>query len=102
MARAVKDFLATLPAEWSFLRQAYEQALRLIETGQGEEEGLERLEDDIEEALAARCPAEEWDRARRQLGSAGLGGKGKGLLRRAALKSIREKYKIPYVSYPYY
>jgi len=102
IALAVKNFLADVPAEWPVLRRAYEQALRLIESGADSEEGLERLEANIEEALAAHCPPEEWDRARRQLGPAGPGGEGKALLRRTALKNIREKYRIPYVSYPYY
>ncbi len=102
MARAIKDFLEALPIEWAFLRQAFEQALRLIESAGGGEEDLERLETDIEQALASHCPAEEWDRAQKQLGPACAAGKGKALLRRMALKNIREKYKIPYVSYPYY
>jgi len=104
MLRTVKDFLAALPSDWSFLRQAYEHALRLIEAGADSEDDLERLEVEIEEALAAHCPAEEWDNAQRELGpaEAGQGQTRTSLVRRLALKNLRGKHKIPYVSYPYY
>jgi hypothetical protein len=104
MLRTVRGFLAALPAEWSFLRQAYERALRMIEAGADSENELERLEAEIEEALAAHCSAEEWDGAQRELGPAGAGQDEAriALVRRLALKNLREKHKIPYVSYPYY
>ena len=104
MLRTVRDFLDALPAEWSFLRQAYERALRMIEAGADHEDDLERLEVEIEEALAAHCPAEEWDDAQRELGPADAGQDQAmiALVRRLALKNLREKHKIPYVSYPYY
>jgi len=105
MLRTVRDFLSALPAEWSFLRKAYEQALRLIEAGTDNEDDLERLEAEIEEALAAHCPAQEWDGARSALGPGGAAGQDEtrnALVRRLALKNLREKHKIPHVSYPYY
>jgi hypothetical protein len=104
MLRVVRDFLAALPEELSFLRPAYEQALRLIEAGGDSEDDLERLEAEIDEALAAHCPAKELAGAQRELGLAGVGQNEKrnALLCRLAVKELRDKHKIPHVSYPYY
>jgi len=103
--RTVKEFLDGLPAELFFLKGPYERALRLAESAEDREEDLESLEAEIEEALAAHCPAEEWDRAGGELRAGGAAGQERektGLVRRLALRNLREKYKIPYVSFPFY
>jgi hypothetical protein len=103
--RAVTAFLDGLPEELFFLKRFYEKALRLAESAEDREEDLESLEAEIEGVLEAHCPAEEWDRAQRELEveAAGVQGEERArLVRRLALRSLRGKYKIPYVSFPFY
>lgn len=101
----VATFLKEFPVELAFVEDVFRQVLRLLEKN-GENDGeLERLEKKIEKALADHGTDEERDRAARQLrreAPADGGEPGRDRIRARLVKNLRERYGIPFVSFPYY
>lgn len=101
----VGRFLKDLPRPVSFLEGPYEHALGLLSQDQPDEEALERLEEKVERLLADQCPAEERAAVRKEVeaGFPSLGAKeASEILSLKLLKTMRTKYRIPYLTFSYY
>ena len=100
-----RRFLDLLPGEMVFLKAPFERALGLLEKDQPDEEALERLESEIERLLIAHAPAGDMADIRRTWDE-GSPSKGEGAAADAfnikVLKSLRAKYRIPYITFHYY
>jgi hypothetical protein len=105
MVAEIGRFLKDQPGPMSFLREPCERALGLLEAAQPDEEALERLEEKIEHLIAEKCPAEDKDAAKKDFEAEFSSLKGKEAAEIFALKlvkNLRMKYKVPYVTFPYY
>jgi hypothetical protein len=101
----VGRFLKSVPGPVSFLKEPYEQALGLLMPEKPDEEALERLEDRVGRLLTDRCPAEDRDAVRREVEAdfPSLAVKeASEIMALKLLKTMRAKYKIPYLTFPYY
>lgn len=101
----VEKFLAKIPQQISYLKEAYSLAQKVLSQSHFEEEELERIEGKIEELLWKNSLDEEKERVR------------SGVLKDYEFKQeeeferifkiklvkvLRDKYKIPYISLFYY
>lgn len=85
------SFLEELPPELAGLEGLFRRVLRLVEGGGDCEADLARLERKIEDALLELRPAEDGKKA-----------EGGEAARARVLKCLRVRYRVPFVSYPYY
>jgi len=102
---AAEDFLARRPAGFEALLPEFEKALVLLSAERPEDEALERLDGKIDAALRASVPAADIRSAAASIGREhpDLGGSEKKAAAAVRLvKSLREKYRIPYASLYYY
>ncbi len=100
-----KRFLDHMPAGVSFLKEAYARALELLKNDKPDEDALERLEDEVERRLEERAAGADREQARRSVAAEFPGLKGDEAVEAARLKLIknqRDKFKIPYITFPYY
>lgn len=101
----IERFLGALPPDLEDLRASFERALVLVRTGEEGERDLERLDDEVDEALWRGASPQE---KKEFLRGAAAEFKGKPnvdleeVLRTRILKARRERHKIPYVSLFYY
>jgi len=105
MVAEISRFLKDLPGPISFLREPYERALGLLEAGRPDEEALERLEERIERLMAEKCQAPYKESIRKEFEAEFHLPDGKQAADVFALKlvkNLRMKYKVPYVTFPYY
>ncbi|NIM91218.1 MAG: hypothetical protein GTO17_09750 [Candidatus Aminicenantes bacterium] len=100
----VQRFLNDLPPALSYLNDLYAQALMVLSRKKITEEELERLEEEIEELLFKNCPQEEQERVRKEFSDKSSPGEEEliSVYRTKLVKSLREMYKIPYISFFYY
>jgi hypothetical protein len=101
----VGGFLKDLPRPVSFLKEPYEHALGLLKQDQPDEQALERLEEQVERLLADQCPAVDRAAVRKDVEAEfpSLGAKeASEILSLKLLKTMRSKYGIPYLTFPYY
>lgn len=98
-------FLGDASEELPGLKGLFRRALRLAE-GEGDSEAeLGRLEDEVENLLLKHCPEDERRRAEKQVRLEAPAAAGESLerkLRARLLKNLRMRYRVPFVSYPYY
>ncbi len=105
MVAEIDRFLKDLPGPMFFLREPCERALGLLTAARPDEEALERLEEKIERLMAEKCPAPDKDSIRKEFEAEFMSLKGKEAADVFALKlvkGLRMKYKVPYVTFPYY
>ncbi len=97
-------FLEKMHADVAYLKAAYLEAVQELSREKFNEDKLEHYEEKIEALLLMNAPQEEKDKAeeyaRRELKILDTGELDK-VINLKIIKSMRDKYKIPYVS-PYY
>ncbi len=100
----VKRFLEEIPFPVGYLKELFSRAKKILSQTRLDEEELERIEEDIEKLLFMNTPDEEkerikgevlveFDREKEECSR---------ILKLKAVKILREKYKIPYISLYYY
>lgn len=101
----VKKFLERIPPGTDTLREIYEETLRVLHRRSLDEKKLEELEGEIESALLRQAQQEEEEEVKRDV-RAEFTNLSKEEFRRIVdtklIKFLREKYKIPYVSFYFY
>lgn len=103
--REVQKFLKTLAPPVNYLKEAYSRAQEILSQCQFDEEELERIEEEIETLLWKNSSEEEKNRVRREL-SQELKFKDEDefmtIFKVKLVKSLRDRFKIPYISLYYY
>ena len=103
--REVQNFLKTLAPSINYLKEAYSRAQEILSQGQIDEEDLERIEEEIETLLWKNSTEEEKNKVRREL-SQEIKFKDEDefmtIFKVKLVKSLRDRYKIPYISLYYY
>lgn len=97
--------LGRLPAGEGTLKPLLEAALDLLGRPSPDEAALERIDEEVDQALWDRAPRDERDGLKRKMarGPAGkCGAAAEAALRTRLIKAAREAGKIPYVSLFYY
>lgn len=105
MSAEAKRFVDRAAAPASFLKEPYERAVELLKKEKPDEDALERLEEEIERRLEEHAAAAEREEARRSVAAEFPGLKGEEAVEAARLKLIknqRDKFKLPYITFPYY
>ncbi len=101
----VERFLAKIPHQISYLKEAYSLAQKVLSQSHFDEEELERIEEKIEELLWKNSLDEEKARLKREI-IKDYEFKEKEELERIfkikLIKVLRDKHKIPYISLFYY
>jgi len=100
----VQKFLNDLPPALSYLDNLFAQALLILSRKRVAEEELERLEEEIEELLFKNCPQEEKESLKNEILEKPSPGEEElfSIYQTRLVKFLREKYKIPYISFFYY
>lgn len=101
----VRNFLMDFPPDLGYLRDVYSKAQKILSRRKVEEEELERLEEEIEELLLSRCPRLEKEKVKVEISQeypSAAEEEFRTLLKIKLVKLLREKYKIPYISFFYY
>ncbi|HEX2694119.1 MAG TPA: hypothetical protein VHP61_00075 [Acidobacteriota bacterium] len=98
-------FLGEVPPGLEALAEAFAAARAVLDDPGAGEEGLEALDDTVEEALWRAAPDGEKARVRKDV-LAGLSGKRaldlEDVARTKLVKEMRERHKVPYLSLYYY
>jgi hypothetical protein len=100
-----RRFLGESPGAVSFLKGPFERALAILASDAPDEEALEGLEDEVEKLLVERAPEAERAEARRAIAREFPKLHGRETAEVLALKlvkTLRLKYKIPHLTFPYY
>ena len=101
----VKRFLEEIPFPAGYLKGMFSRAKKILSQTRLDEEELERIEEDIEELLFMNTPDEEKEKIKEEV-LAEFEFKEKEectrIFKIKAVKFLREKYKIPYISLYYY
>ena len=101
----VEKFLERVAPEAAFLKDIYLEALRKLSDGDVPAEVLERLDDEAEDRLLMSSSPAEREAAKTELRAAPETLPEADLERAAKIrivKRLREKYRIPYLSFYYY
>jgi len=101
----VQRFLSDIPSPLSYLEEIYVRALKILSRRDVKEEELERLEEEIEEFLFKNCPQRERERVKRDiLEKYPFKEKDEfhSIFRIKLIKTLREMYKVPHISFFYY
>ncbi len=102
---AVERFLGANPPGWEGLMELYRRGLEVLSSAKPDEHALERLDEEADEILWKRSPAEERDARRRAVREEFKGKNPEDLeriSRALVVKSQRERNRIPYFSLFYY
>lgn len=98
-------FLGAVPPGLEVLAESFAAARAVLDDPGAGEEGLEALDESVDEALRRAAPAEEKARVRKDV-LAGLSGKRtpdlEDVARMRLVKAMRERHKVPYLSLYYY
>ncbi len=98
-------FLGKMPEDVAYLKAVYFEAVKELSRETFNEDNLEHNDEKIEVLLLMNAPQEEKDKAeeyaRRELKILDAGELGR-VINLKIIKSMRDKYKIPYVSLYYY
>lgn len=101
----INKFLSSLPREMAFLKAFFEEAQNVLSQENDQEEKLEALEAEVERTLLAQCPDEDKEKVE---GEVREEFKTQGreelecLFEIKLIKHLRQKYRIPYISFLYY
>ena len=101
----IKRFLDALPDQIDYLKEAYSRAQRLLSQSRVDEEELERIEGEVEELIWGHSSKEARGRAQKDIRSEYNVEEREEFLRILRLKlvkTLRDRYKIPYISLFYY
>lgn len=101
----VERFLAKIPQQISYLKEAYSLAQKVLSQSHFEEEELERIEGKIEELLWKNSLDEEKERVRSRVlkdYEFKQEEEFERIFKIKLVKVLRDKYKIPYISLFYY
>jgi hypothetical protein len=103
--REVQKFLKALDPPINYLKEPYSRAQEILSERQIDEEDLERIEEEIESLLWKNSSKEEKNRVKRELRQE-LKFKDEDewmtIFKIKLVKSLRDRYKIPYISLYYY
>src|SRR4030042_4650969 len=105
LVREIERFLAAVPQGLEGLRVSFERALILVRTAEAGEQELERLDDEVDEALWRGASPEEKGELRRDAVTEFAGKRGLDLeevVRTRLVKTRRDRHKVPYISLFYY
>lgn len=105
IAAEARRFLGEVPPPVSFLKESFERALELVGQDKPDEDALEKLEARVERLLVERAPAEDRQEVRRAAAREFptlTGSESAEVFRIKLLKSLRNKYMIPYITFPFY
>ena len=105
LVHEIEHFLGSVPPGFEELRAFFERALLLVRTAQTREEELERLDDEVDEALWRGASPEEKEEFRRDAVAEFKGKRGVDLeevIKTRLVKARRNRHKLPYVSLFYY
>lgn len=103
--REVENFLASIPSEVVYLEEIYSRAMRLLSRKDVDEDELEKLDRKVEDFLSDLCSREEKDRVKEEVLKEYPSAGEEDLLSLVKIKTIkllRERYRIPYLSFYYY
>lgn len=101
----VRSFLMDFPPDLSHLRNIFNKAQKILSRREVKEEELERLEEKIEALLLSCYPQQEREEAKVEISQeypSAAEEEIHSLLKIKLVKLLREKYKIPYISFFYY
>jgi len=101
----IERFLGAVPPGFEDLGASFERALALVRPAEAGEEELERLDDEVDEALWRGASPEEKEALRRETAAEFAGKRGLDLdevVRTRLAKALRDRHKVPYVSLFYY
>lgn len=101
----IKTFLEDLPEQVGYLREAYSRAQRLLSRSSVEEEKLEQIEGEVEELIRENSSIEEKERIKKSVYSeynVADNEEFSRIFKIKLVKTIRDRYKIPYISLFYY
>jgi len=101
----VQKFLRDVPSTLSYLEDIYAQALRILSRKNVKEEELEQIEAEVEELLFKHSPEKEKELAKKEIlekYSHKEGEEFQSIFKLKLVKFLREKHKIPYISFFYY
>lgn len=103
--KEVQSILNDLPPELEYLKEVFRRAQKILAPRYVEEEALELMEEEIEELLFRHGPPRIKEKVKREILKKypNTGEKEFHILFKVKLvKYLRDKYKIPYVSFFYY
>jgi hypothetical protein len=101
----VEKFLKGLPPELNYLQEPYSRALRILAQGHLDEEGIERIDEEVEELLWMHAPEEEKAGVKAEVGKEYGCQEEKEAVELGKIKlvkGLREKHRIPHISLYYY
>ena len=100
----VRKFLMNLPPEISYLGYIYSRAEKMLSRKDAGESELERMDEEIERILLSSCLEEEKELVRREVVVEFRPSEREftRIFEVRLLKFLRNKYKIPYLSFFYY
>lgn len=105
LAKEIERFLAAVPAGLETVATKCREALGILAGPGSDEEMLEALDEAVDEALALAASEEDRERVRNDVRGEFAGRRRldlKGIERTKLVKSLRDKYKVPYLSLFYY
>lgn len=101
----VEKFLGHLPEELFYLKETFVKAQKIVSRREVEEKELEQMEEKIEEALLCHSPEGEKEEIKKEI-LAEYKFEDKEEFQKAfetrLIKFLRDKYRIPYISFYYY
>ncbi|MFQ6069369.1 MAG: hypothetical protein ACE5LC_02465 [Candidatus Aminicenantales bacterium] len=103
--KETENFMALIPPELSYLEDIYQAARHLLSRKEVDEAKLEQLDQKVEELLFSRFPQEEKEKIKEKVWGEYPSADDKeldSLVKIKTVKFLRDKYKIPYLSFYYY
>ena len=101
----VEKFLKGLPPELNYLQEPYGRARGILARGRVDEEGIERIDEEVEELLWMHSPEEKKAEVKAEVGKEYGCREEKEAVELGKIKLVkrlRKKYRIPHVSLYYY
>lgn len=101
----VEKFLREVPPQLNYLKEPYWRARKILARGDLDEEGIERIDGEVEELLWMHSPEEEKLKLETEVDKEYGFKEEKEAVELAKIKlvkKLREKYKIPHISLYYY
>lgn len=101
----VEKFLKEVPPQLNYLEEPYRRARKILARGDLDEEGIERIDGEVEELLWMHSPEEEKLKLETEVNKEYGFKEEKEAVELAKIKlvkKLREKYKIPHISLYYY
>ncbi|MGB8951855.1 MAG: hypothetical protein WCC06_04225 [Candidatus Aminicenantales bacterium] len=101
----VRRFLEQIPPDIHFIKGIYLEAKKKASCSPADEEGLEQMDEKIEELLFSHCPEDLRAGVRTEMMAENRGLEKEGqekVLKIKLVRRLRKKFNIPYLSFYYY